>query len=314
MPISRPFSRRLRADSGNSLKRQFSSKGSKPVSTDKISLPIELISTTNVLSYDAPDVAVAKLNWRYSRFECALHSKGIALNAPNVPNTPPALSPSNSARNSSDDELSTAPTTPTSPLSPRSTPAMTDGSSATSADSSPVLELNHLSEYFPSPGPAALKRSQSCRLSRKPSTVAEEPVPALPKRASSHSKREHERVARQRSLRRSPQLSEPASPNRSPAQLKLSEIFSSSDIAASPTDKAEQTPTTDPGVHHPFSAELEQLNEVADDYHGVVQSLMDDEASYMQSLGLSRFRVEEYQALLGLPMAWNEVFEVNASA
>lgn len=88
--------------------------------------------------------------------------------------------------------------------------------------------------------------------------------------------------------------------------------FPASEKAHSPVER--EMPKTAPISQHPFGAELEQLNEVAEEFHGVVQSLIDEETEYMRSLGLGKFGVDEYQSLLGLPCAWNDVFDTRKFA
>lgn len=133
---------------------------------------------------------------------------------------------------------------------------------ASSVESSPIHESpNPLSYYFPdSPNP-------SCEAS--PVVKADQlDAPVLPKRALSHSKREHVRLARQRSVRSSTQ--------------SISSNTSQSTIMDAP---------------HPFSHELEQLSEMAEEFGLVAKEVMyDEDMKIMQSHGLMKFSVEEYAA------------------
>lgn len=120
---------------------------------------------------------------------------------------------------------------------------------------------NPLAYYFPdSPAPSS---------KASPVFSAEQTdAPALPKRAPSHSKREHVRLARHRSIRSSTQ--------------STSSSGSESSVVDAP---------------HPFSRELEQLNEMAEEFGLVAnEAIYDEDVRTMQSKGLAKFSVEEYMA------------------
>jgi len=133
---------------------------------------------------------------------------------------------------------------------------------ASSVESSPIHESpNPLAYYFPdSPTPSS---------KASPVVKSEQlDAPALPKRALSHSKREHVRLARQRSVRSSTQ---------------------------STSSSGSESTAIDPS--HPFSRELDQLNQIAEEFGLVTnETINDDDAREMQSKGLMKFSAEEYMA------------------
>ncbi|RDL36632.1 Uncharacterized protein BP5553_05984 [Venustampulla echinocandica] len=195
----------------------------------KISAPIELISTTNMLSYNAPDI---------------------------YPKAASASSTSSRASNSGDD----SDRSPTTASSPTTSPESSD---VGSTPSSP--QPNHLSCYFGAPS------HQS-----NPS----DPVPAIPQRALSHTKKNAEILARKRSTSRI-----------SSTKNSISTVRSSVNIFA-PEAEAEVA------EEHPFGHELAQVTELAEEY-GISQAKMDvvdEEEQELISKGLFKFRAEDYMS------------------
>ncbi|KAL4780827.1 hypothetical protein BJX76DRAFT_33879 [Aspergillus varians] len=184
-----------------------------------ISAPIQLLSTTNMLAYNAPD----------------LHS---------------ASSSSTSSLQSPDDsELSFSQHSFPSPL--------------TSPDDSPI-EPNPLSGYFPKRSATLTSHPRSSA-----STTSSNDAPMVPRRALSHTKRTHQELARQRSLKRmSPP---PLHANRSSAQPAYEDYNSEP---------------------HPFGKELEQVNEVVEEFGGA--PLFDDEERILHRKGLKKYSVNDY--------------------
>lgn len=151
--------------------RAASQRGGKPVFRSQISAPVALVSTTNPLSYDAPNIA--------GTFPIGYSS-----------------TTSQSPRSSEGDD---------SDASTLSIDSNTDASSVEDSPlTSPELEPNHLSCYFkPAVNTATPTRSPSS--STRPSFDA----PSIPQRVPSHSKKAHEFVHRKRSVQRL--MSPPAS-------------------------------------------------------------------------------------------------------
>ncbi|KAI9727996.1 MAG: hypothetical protein M1828_005401 [Chrysothrix sp. TS-e1954] len=253
MSLARSFTKRFgRSDTlsaGNDAPaRSFSQR--KPIKPGQISLPVILLSSTNMLSYEAPDIA--------SMQKVAQASIQEVSSAPS------------SSRPSSDD----------------ATPMLTDGSSV---ESSPTVEYNHLSCYFPGP---TIKRSQSAKAIAK----ADSNVPALPSRAPSHSKREHERMARKRSVRSS--SGSTAASHKSSPTTSVDPAFAAAAAAYIP-DQESPASLASPPAAHAFSQELERLNEVAEEFVAVAGGWeAEDDALVMKQKGLQKVSAEEYISLV----------------
>ncbi|KAI9371997.1 hypothetical protein BJX61DRAFT_475657 [Aspergillus egyptiacus] len=187
----------------------------------KISAPVQLLSTTNMLAYNAPDL-------------------------------PSASSSSTSSLQSPDDsELSFAQHSVHSP--------------ATTPEDSPI-EPNPLSGFFPKRSATVTSHPRSST-----STASSADAPMVPKRALSHTKRTHQELARQRSVSRM-----------SPPPLNANH----SNTVARPTyDNYVAEP-------HPFGKELEQVNEVVEEFGGA--PLLDEEEHILNSKELKKYSVDDY--------------------
>ncbi|KAF1959145.1 hypothetical protein CC80DRAFT_321974 [Byssothecium circinans] len=137
----------------------------------KISAPVALVSTTNMLSYNAPDIV-------------------------------PIQTTSSKASTHSGDDSDHSVSTRSRASSHASRDTLTDASSVSSSPTSPAP--NHLSGYFASANKNLRKSASSGNLQQLKESREEVPavpdVPAIPERALSHSKRAHERLAQKRSL------------------------------------------------------------------------------------------------------------------
>lgn len=199
----------------------------------KISGPVELLSSTNMLVYTAPDVGSV------------------------------SSSSSTSSVRSGDD------LTPISTTTPLTSPH------ASSTEVSPVgPEPDHVST-------ASLpKRSATVTTTPRSSTSSsssgvEAPPPSVPKRALSHTKKSHQELARQRSISR---MTPPPSSLSNPATT----IRRSQDFLQPPPEHST----------HPFSRELDKVNEVAEDFGA--SRVLDEEEEILLRKGLKKFSVEEY--------------------
>ncbi|KAH8431870.1 uncharacterized protein LDX57_009521 [Aspergillus melleus] len=187
-----------------------------------ISAPVELLSTTNMLAYNAPD----------------LHS---------------ATSSSTSSLQSPDDsELSFS--------------HQSFGSQITTPDDSPI-DSNPVPSYFPKRSATITSHPRSST-----STSSSTEAPLVPKRALSHTKRSHQELARKRSLSRlSPP---PLNSSRSGPALRTTQDF----FQPEP---------------HPFGKELEQVNEVVEEFGGG-HRVLDEEEMLLHNKGLKKFTVNDY--------------------
>ena len=211
-------------------------RGGDSFDRNMISSPVALLSTTNMLSYNAPDIA--------------------SIRSPS--------SSSSSTHSSDDSDI---------PGSSRSHMGesffFTDPSSAESSPTAVEAEPNHLTSYFKSRTPRRSASSGSLGGAYQSSYNA----PAVPLRAPSHSKRAHERIARQRSL------------NNIAPPTTIPEHRTSMELLGSPP----------PNGENPFSKELEQLDEVAEEFGGVVRdAAWEEDMVHMKRKHLARFCANDY--------------------
>ncbi|KAF2875020.1 hypothetical protein BDV95DRAFT_306391 [Massariosphaeria phaeospora] len=257
MSLARAVTKRMKRTDASSpsspLQRTQSMKNpALQIDRAKISSPVALISTTNMLSYNAPDIAT--------------------LRHP---------SSSTSSTHSADDSDNTVSTRRSRSSSHGSRDTLTDASSVEGSPTTPTP--NHLSAYFSASGRGPRKSASSGNLQQ----LKEEPVetvPAIPERALSHSKRAHERLAQKRSLQN-------IHPRRSMNSDRSSrEHRSSVDMFTSTIQ--EETPEV-----HPFGKELEQLNEVAEEFGGAVRSAeYEADIALIREQNLAQFCAAEYIA------------------
>jgi len=144
-----------------------------------------------------------------------------------------------------------------------------------------------LSCYFPPPANTSRTSTVSNKVVRKSESIEEIPEvpatlssPAIPGRALSHSKRAHERIANKRSQYN---MKPPSSINNRDSTRSTREQRTSVDMFKNTVDE------------HPFGKELEQLNEVVEEFGGVARDAeMEEDVAVMAKLGLGRFRPTDY--------------------
>jgi len=133
------------------------------------------------------------------------------------------------------------------------------------------MEPNHLSCYFPTSS-----RSSSAAGSYHQSNASSDVnVPAIPQRALSHTKKTHQALAHKRSVSR---MTPP--PN---SLSNASYARSSLDMFAGKVES-----------NHPFGKELEQVNELAEEFGVSDVAVFDEEEEYLVSHGLMKFGAEDY--------------------
>lgn len=253
MSLARAVTRRIKRSevpSSPPARSQSVKNPTTQIDRNKISLPVALVSTTNMLSYNAPDIA-------------------------NMRNVSSSTASTHSSADDSDHSASTS-RSRASTVGSRDT-TLTD---ASSVDSSPVSPApNHLSGYFSSTGKQLRKSASTTSLHQ----VKEEPVesiPAIPQRALSHSKRAHEKLAAKRSLQNMSSRGSMGSVRHSREQRSSVDMFSA-------TIAEEQV--------HPFGRELEQLNEIVEEFGGVVRDAETEaDLAVMRSKNLAAFCASEY--------------------
>lgn len=203
---------------------------------NQISLPIELLSTTNPLAYDAPDLK--DINIR------DFQHLATSIPSPSPSSTTSYISDSDSAGFSSGASSASSVTTPS--LSRESSPTATDSFFCEDVPS------------LASPAPVQTKQTVVVPPPVIPESD-ESAAPEIPKRALSHTKKTHEVLARKRSTSR--MRSPPGSTSLSPGTM--SPIRTSFDIF-NPSVPASNS-DNDSASSHPFGAELAQVNELVEE-------------------------------------------------
>jgi hypothetical protein len=231
----------------------------------KISAPVELTHTTNMLAYNAPD----------------LYPQSVR-------------SPSSSTK--SDDETDSTHSSASSP------PTSPDVPSAVNRSASP--EPNHLSCYFMPPGhklPPAVSEAPKIP-QRAPSHTKKASYEAASKNPryshlSSHSASTKTSISMSRSSSSSTAVTSVSSGSIS-QKPSLPTLPTVSSVQPQPTSRS--TPNLRKAAErseapHPFGQELAQVSELAEDY-GVTATVnvLDQEEQELISKGLCRFRAEDY--------------------
>ncbi|KAJ5761080.1 hypothetical protein N7520_008236 [Penicillium odoratum] len=203
------------------------------IKRSNISGPVQLISTTNMLAYNAPDLG-------------------------SIAQSPVSSSSSSSMRSRGNSDVAVSPHSYSSAIT---TPDVSQNTSP--IDGSPT-------SYFP-------KRSATVTSAPRSSTTSTSSTeaPVVPTRALSHTKRSHQDLARKRSQSgmSPPTLSAPRSNPTLGASLEM--------FKATPES-------------HPFSKELAQVNEVAEEFGG--PHVLDEDELYLTRKGLHKFTVDDYLA------------------
>jgi hypothetical protein len=206
----------------------------------KISLPVALVSTTNMLSYNAPDIS-------------------------NMRQVSSSTASTHSSAEDSDHSASTT-RSRASTTGSRDT-VLTDASSVEFSPTSPAP--NHLSGYFSAPSGKQVKKSASVASLQQVREEVVQSIPAIPQRALSHSKRAHERLAAKRSLTNIGSRGSSGSLRNSREQRSSVDMFNATIV--------EEV--------HPFGRELEQLNEIVEEFGGAIR-----DAEAEADLGVIRSR------------------------
>ncbi|KAK5990591.1 hypothetical protein PT974_08860 [Cladobotryum mycophilum] len=228
----------------------------------KISAPMQLIHTTNMLSYNAPDLPRPVIN------------------------TSPVSTSSSSGSEDDSHSVATVETTP--PTSPDV------GKGERSA--SPKPKQNHLSDFFRNPGKPLFPPEEEPAPAipqRSPSHTKKNSYEALARSASvSRLSRDSEASARAgRTFSRSPSTSTRAS--------SVSGISSTRSLKhpVSPAPLALALSNLEESIKeaHPFGPELAQVTELAEEYcsSGGLDSV-DEDAEYLESRGLAKLSADDY--------------------
>lgn len=289
----------------------------------KISAPMGLVSTTNMLSYNAPDIRKGpKIS---APVELTFTTNALSYDAPDIhkePKTATSTSSLSLLSEGDSDHIHTAASSP--PTSP-DTAFPRDGEEDFDKSSSSNPEPNHLSCYFTLPG--------------EPSNANVPAVPSLPKRAPSHTKRHHvplspkssmserlnrkisisERMGRQPSISRLSEQSNRSVSTKASGPFSRASSASTSTTASSHSIGAQQMPKTSSQVpppvpaviplpqhkesietKEPFGQELAQVTELAEEYATSAaektRRIDTQEERDLAERGLQKFSPEEYVA------------------
>lgn len=270
MSLARAMTKRMKRTGAQEEAMPTRSKSVKNLNMhfdrNQISLPVALLSSTNTLVYDAPDLANMDL--------AAMRAAATARST-------------HSSADDSDHSISGR----SRASSQGSRDTLTDASSVDSSPTSPAP--NHLSGYFPAPsgnGKTIRKSASTNSLSqvRENPTEPTEPVPAIPTRALSHSKRAHVQLAQKRSMQNLPSRGNSISSRGSLGSIREQRKS---------VDMFNIAPVSEEAPAHPFGAELEQLNEVAEEFSGVARSAEEQaDIETMRSRNLATFCAADYMA------------------
>lgn len=136
------------------------------------------------------------------------------------------------------------------------------------ATPSPVVP-NHLSTYFSSARTVPTRHSKDS---------IENGTPQIPHRVPSHTKKSHQAAAR----KRAESLALQPPPN------------TIHDIPPTNTGRVPDAFSSKPEAHHPFGAELAQVDELAEGFAATEAMMVDEEEQYLMAHGLGKFGAEEY--------------------
>lgn len=216
-------------------------------------------------------------------------------------------SPTSSTNSSADDSDNSY--SGRSRASSHSSGSLTDASSVDFPSPAP----NHLSGYFGNPQPPTsnkLRKSASTTSLKKVKEEPVEEVPALPARALSHSKRAHERMAAKRSMTVTGRPGSRSSAGSSSARSRSTherkpsigreqrssiEMFRDMQNFQPPPTQPAQPKQREQHSSHPFGRELQQLNEIVEEFGGVVRDAETEaDLNAMRKRNLAAFCAADY--------------------
>lgn len=288
----------------------------------KISAPVQLVHTTNMLSYNAPDLP--RVPGRNNSSD--IPRVPARNNSSDIPRVPTRINSSKSLTDS--DSVETNESTP--PTSP----------DVAQGERSPSPKPNHLSGYFK---PAAARPAAAAPAEPEPT-----PAPMIPQRSPTHTKKNSvDAVARSRSITRISRDSELSAASRSLQSLSSrspsvstnssapssahSSMHSSAHNSSISSRLAKQplapafplapAPTTVSAApaapvassvqpsnatrrhvakdSNPFGAELAQVTELAEEFSSrSLREQMEDDVEYMRSNNLVRLRTDDYLSMV----------------
>lgn len=267
---------------------------------NKISGPVELTHTTNMLSYNAPSI-----------FPGAEQTINIKASAP----TAAAMTPSPSASSistgiKSDDDVSDGETTASTPPTSPDTPFPRDDDKRAMSP-----EPNHLSCYFMAPKTTGLGIENRASSPAPAATATSTAAPTIPQRAPSHTKKSYDGLGRHRSVSR---MSESSSRLSSKGSFSFSRSSSASTstsvgsakqvkpVISAPISVSSSVPFSeiapkkdhrkDYSESHPFGQELAKVSELVEEFsiEEEPNPLYAEEERELQRQGLKKYSAESY--------------------
>ncbi|KGY14806.1 hypothetical protein PABG_12300 [Paracoccidioides brasiliensis Pb03] len=316
------------------------------IKRNEISLPVQLLSTTNLLAYTAPDLEKPrhKLQYRDQHQQHQQHQQQSQTTSTlKKTSASSANSSSSSFRSAEDSDVTTnssaASASSSSFVHTSSTTPLISPEMSSAEEHSPVApEPNHLSGYFSKPARSSSTDEAHRHRSSMSSSISYA-TPKLPRRSISHTKKLHQEIARQRSISRSSSSSSTTttttttgppptslthshslSLSRSRSHSRSNSHSSSARLSTERLRPLPESTTLPPPStslstqQHPFGKELEQVNEVAEEFGfgdraahiaptttvTVTATATANDAMFLEdervlaSKGLRRFAVEEY--------------------
>jgi hypothetical protein len=269
MSLARNFTTRGRskgsADAGDGVKRSntLHKTPSQMPLRHKISAPVELVHTTNMLSYNAPDLP----RW-------------------------PKRGDSVSRRQRTDSDASTSVASSTPPTSPE-----------TEKDEPQLAQKNHLSSYFMVPSQTSTVETAPAIPKRSPSHTKKTSIDALVRKASmSRISKESDRSTPSLSFSRSSSTSTRASSHSSASQSArmappVPPPAPPLDLPIQHPPAPMELPIQHPPkpTSHPVGQELAQVTELAEEFSakGRLDVIYEDE-QYLMARGLAKMSPDDY--------------------
>lgn len=275
MSLSRAFTtRRLKLGDGEGgflPRRSNTTKASNPDLRAKISGPVELLHTTNMLSYNAPDI--------------------------------PRSYRSNSGSSRSGDESDAVASGTTTPLT---SPEVGPGDEISSLAPNHLSCYFATAQKPAGPDPSAPAIPQ-----RSPSHTKKTSLDIARKRSMSRLSRDSEHSMSSRggqTFSRTPSVSTRASSSSTPTtpvSVQKPEV-PPVPVAPVPTPAASRHQRASKD-QHPFGQELAQVTELAEEYgaNGQLNAIEEEEEQYLESRGLAKFSADDYlSAIQGLTLSF----------
>ena len=272
-----------------------------PKGRPNISLPVQLVSASNKLAYDAPDLEEARAAHERHQSHSSVNSSGDETEKSFL--SDPGMTDASSMSDG------TATPSQTPPAQSPTASTFTEPLSAVSTEPSPTASNFSETIYPPSYNPSetslhTLPYSPSVKSLYNPIVVADATMvtmaPAIPQRAQSHSKREHMRIARQRSGMSAPSTR----PHSEVSTLQgdgMTEYGDVSPVSESANPFASENPTPYElemranAAHHPFDPELREIDNMAIGLARPSGESVRDEQEHLEQSGLGVYHAKDYQ-------------------